>query len=123
MDYMRFLSFNVFGGIGWVFGMTMLGYMLGGITIVKQHLEKVIVLIILISVAPVILEAVKAYRKSKSPVAVEPPCGKAGDVLQQHSARAGLLDEPQCLRKQVPFVLAAELLSRNRERRAGYSSR
>jgi membrane-associated protein len=67
MNYGRFLSFNVFGGIGWVFGMTMLGYLLGGVPIVKQHLEKVIVLIILISVAPVVVEGVKAYRK-KLPV-------------------------------------------------------
>ena len=68
MDYGRFLSFNVFGGIGWVFGMTMLGYLLGGVPIVKQHLEKVILLIILISVAPVVVEGVKAYRKQKAPV-------------------------------------------------------
>jgi membrane-associated protein len=68
MDYGRFLSFNVFGGIGWVFAITMLGYGLGGIGIVKQNLEKVILAIILISVAPVILEAVKAYRKPKAPV-------------------------------------------------------
>jgi membrane-associated protein len=73
MDYTRFLSFNVFGGIGWVLAMTMLGYGLGGVPIVKQHLEKVILLIILISVAPMIAEAVKAYRKSKAPVPVEPP--------------------------------------------------
>ena len=73
MDYVRFLSFNVFGGIGWVFAMTMLGYVLGGVPIIKQHLEKVVVLIILVSVAPMIAEAVKAYRKSKTPVEVEPP--------------------------------------------------
>ena len=29
MEYRRFLSFNVFGGIGWVLSMTMLGYLLG----------------------------------------------------------------------------------------------
>jgi membrane-associated protein len=68
MNYARFVSFNVFGGIGWVFGMTMLGYLLGGVPIVKQHLEKVILLIILISVAPVVVEGVKAYRKQKLPV-------------------------------------------------------
>ena len=67
MNYGRFISFNVFGGIGWVFGMTTLGYLLGGVPIVKQHLEKVILLIILISVAPVVVEGVKAYRK-KLPV-------------------------------------------------------
>jgi membrane-associated protein len=68
MNYGRFLSFNVFGGIGWVFGMTMLGFWLGGVPIVKQHLEKVILLIILISVAPVVVEGLKAYRKQKAPV-------------------------------------------------------
>ena len=68
MDYFRFLSFNVFGGIGWVFVMTMLGYVLGEIPLIKRHLEKVILLIIFISVLPVIAEAVKAYRKPKEPV-------------------------------------------------------
>jgi membrane-associated protein len=63
MDYMRFLSFNVFGGIGWVFLMTMLGYVLGGIPIVKQNLEKAVLLVILISVAPIVVEALKASRK------------------------------------------------------------
>src|SRR5437764_13087010 len=68
MDYFRFLSFNVFGGIGWVLAMTTLGYVLGEIPLVKRHLEKVILLIIFISVLPVIAEAVKAYRKPKEPV-------------------------------------------------------
>jgi membrane-associated protein len=68
MNYGRFISFNVVGGIGWVFAMTMLGYRLGGVPIVKQHLEKVILLIILISVAPVVVEGLKAYRKQKLPV-------------------------------------------------------
>jgi membrane-associated protein len=63
MDYMRFLSFNVFGGIGWVFVMTMLGYGLGGIPIVKQNLEKAVLLVILISVAPIVVETLKASRK------------------------------------------------------------
>ncbi len=63
MDYGRFVAFNVFGGIGWVLGMTMLGYGLGGVPIVKQHLEKVILLIVFLSVLPVIAEAVKSYRK------------------------------------------------------------
>lgn len=68
MNYGRFISFNVLGGIGWVFAMTMLGFLLGGVPIVKQHLEKVILLIILISVAPVVVEGVKTYRKQKAPV-------------------------------------------------------
>ena len=68
MNYARFISFNVFGGIGWVLAMTTLGYMLGGVPIVKQHLEKVILLIILVSAAPVLIEGIKAYRKSRASV-------------------------------------------------------
>jgi membrane-associated protein len=67
MDYLRFLSFNIFGGVGWVFAMTMLGYLLGEVPLVKRHLEKVVLLVIFVSVLPVIAEAVKAYRKPKEP--------------------------------------------------------
>lgn len=63
MGYLRFLSFNVFGGIGWVFSLTMLGYALGNIPLVRQHFEKAIMLIIFISVLPILREAIKARRK------------------------------------------------------------
>ena len=61
MSYRRFLSFNIFGGIGWVVLMTMLGYYLGGWEIVRKNFEKVILGIILISVMPIVFE----YFKSK----------------------------------------------------------
>ena len=61
MSYTRFLSFNVFGGIGWVVLMTMLGYWLGGWEIVRKNFEKVILGIVLISVMPIVFE----YFKSK----------------------------------------------------------
>jgi membrane-associated protein len=60
MNYMRFLSFNIFGGMGWVLSMTLLGYFLGGIPIIRKHFEKVVLLIIFLSVLPVIIHAVKA---------------------------------------------------------------
>lgn len=63
MSYKRFLSFNIFGGIGWVVMMTMLGYYLGGWEIVRKNFEKVILGIILISVMPIIFEYFKS-RKS-----------------------------------------------------------
>ncbi len=63
MSYSRFLSFNVFGGIGWVVLLTMMGYYLGDFEIVRKNFEKVILGIILISVAPVVVEFFKS-RKS-----------------------------------------------------------
>jgi membrane-associated protein len=60
MGYPRFLAFNVFGGIGWVLGLTMLGYTLGGQPIVQRNFEKVILGIILLSVLPILLEFAKS---------------------------------------------------------------
>jgi membrane-associated protein len=62
MPYSRFLAFNVFGGIGWVIGLTMLGYTLGNVPVVRAHFEKVVVGIVLISVLPIALEFLKAWR-------------------------------------------------------------
>ncbi|MFN7935219.1 MAG: VTT domain-containing protein [Bryobacteraceae bacterium] len=61
MEYRRFLSFNIFGGIGWVFAMTMLGYGLGNVPLVRAHFEKVILGIIFVSVLPVVLEMARAH--------------------------------------------------------------
>lgn len=65
MGYGRFFSFNVVGSVGWVFSMTMLGYTLGGIPMVRANFEKVVILIILLSLIPVLLEVVKARRKTQ----------------------------------------------------------
>lgn len=63
MRYLRFLSFNIFGGMGWVVSMTALGYYLGSIPLVRRHFDKVVLLIIFISLLPVILHAFKARTK------------------------------------------------------------
>jgi membrane-associated protein len=68
MPYPRFLSFDVFGAIGWVFSMTILGYFLGEVALVRRHFEKFVLLIIFVSVLPVIVHALRAQFQSK-PVA------------------------------------------------------
>lgn len=64
MRYPRFLAFDIFGGIGWVTSMTLAGYFLGGIPIIRANFEKVVILIVLISVAPLLVQALKS-RKQK----------------------------------------------------------
>ncbi len=64
MNYFRFISFNVFGGIGWVFLMTMLGYTLGNVPFVRRYFDKVILLIIVVSLLPAVLEAWKSRRRA-----------------------------------------------------------
>ena len=62
MRYVRFLSFDIFGGIGWVFSMTILGYLLGEVPLVRRNFEKFVLLIIFVSLLPVMIHAVRARK-------------------------------------------------------------
>jgi membrane-associated protein len=66
MSYRRFLSFSVFGSIGWVFVMTILGYKLGSIPFVRAHFDQVVLLIVFLSVLPTLKEAWKVWRGRSS---------------------------------------------------------
>jgi membrane-associated protein len=63
MSYARFLSFNVFGGFGWVVSMTFLGYFLGKI-IDAKNIERVVYLIIVLSVMPLVIGWLKQRKKA-----------------------------------------------------------
>jgi membrane-associated protein len=77
MEYRRFLFYNIFGGIGWVTSMVLLGYYLVpvfeaafGINI-TAHTEKVIIVVVLLSISPGILAWVRAkFKKQPEPEAV-----------------------------------------------------
>jgi membrane-associated protein len=70
MHYARFLAFNVGGAIGWVTLMILAGYFLGGIPVIRQNFEKVILGIIVVSLVPAALHTLSS-RKSKQTVARE----------------------------------------------------
>jgi membrane-associated protein len=65
MEYHRFISFNVFGGIGWVLSMTVIGYYLGHFPWVKKNLEIVIVIVVFLSILPGIIAAGREWLKKK----------------------------------------------------------
>jgi membrane-associated protein len=56
MRYPRFLFFSFSGSIAWVGSISYAGYYFGNVPWVKQNLTLVIVIIILISIAPGIVE-------------------------------------------------------------------
>ena len=62
MRYSRFVSFNVIGGLGWVLSMTLAGYYLGSIPVIRANFEKVVLGIVFLSVAPLLLHYLKARR-------------------------------------------------------------
>jgi len=65
MPYSYFITWNLVGGATWVATFTLLGYFFGGIPFIQDNFELVIVAIILISLVPAVVEAVKARREDK----------------------------------------------------------
>jgi len=64
MAYSRFLLYNIMGGMFWVVAMTLLGFFFGNIPIVKKNFSFVIVVIIVISVFPAVIEAFRQQRQT-----------------------------------------------------------
>ncbi len=67
MSYGYFFSYNVFGGIAWVGLFSAAGYLFGNIPVIRDHFSLVVLAIILVSVLPMVVEAIKARRQSQPP--------------------------------------------------------
>ena len=65
MSYMKFLSYNVIGGIAWSFLFILAGFFFGGIPLVKHNFSLVIMGIILISILPLVIKGVLQFIKRK----------------------------------------------------------
>ena len=64
MPYRRFVSFNIFGGLGWVLSMTLAGYYLGEVPLVRKNFEKVVLLIVAVSLLPLAIHYWQSRRAS-----------------------------------------------------------
>ncbi|MER7969480.1 VTT domain-containing protein [Streptomyces sp. NPDC096080] len=72
MKYRSFLIFNVIGGVLWGAGVTLLGSWLGQIDFVKKNIEAILILIVLVSVVPIVIEFLRARSKNKKAGAEAP---------------------------------------------------
>src|ERR1700756_2770760 len=63
MRYPVFLGFDIIGNIGWGVGLTLLGYFLGNVPFVKNHLEMMILLIVILSLVPAIVSVGRGLRQ------------------------------------------------------------
>ncbi|NOT06944.1 MAG: DedA family protein [Gemmatimonadales bacterium] len=68
MTYSRFLVYNVVGGIVWVGLFVWAGYFFGNLPVVRDNFGLVVIVIILVSVLPIAVELVKAWRLRRSAV-------------------------------------------------------
>ncbi|MEU7484960.1 VTT domain-containing protein [Streptomyces sp. NPDC042319] len=78
MNYRSFITYNVIGGALWGAGVTLLGAALGGIEFVHKNIEAILVLIVLISVVPIVIEYLRGRSKSKKAAAAGEDTPAAG---------------------------------------------
>jgi membrane-associated protein len=62
MKYRKFMTFNIVGGVSWTFLFLTAGYFFGGLPAVRKNFTMVIMAIIVISVLPMVVEAIKIRR-------------------------------------------------------------
>lgn len=84
MSYRQFALYNIVGGFAWVTSMLFAGYFLGGLVeqlarnvfgvegfLLEDHIDKVVIVVVFLSILPIIFEYFKSRRVRKSESATE----------------------------------------------------
>ncbi len=71
MKLHHFISWTAVGGVIWVFGVTLLGYLLGNVSFVGNNIDLILVVIIVVSVLPMVVEYLRTKRKNQAEAAAE----------------------------------------------------
>jgi membrane-associated protein len=66
MSARRYLVFSAVGALLWAAGVTLLGAVLGRFDVVRNNIEAILVLVVVISLVPVAVEAWQAHRERKT---------------------------------------------------------
>jgi membrane-associated protein len=69
MRYRTFVTYNIVGALLWAVGVTTLGYFLGQVDVVKDHIELALVAVVALSLVPVAIEMMR-HRRGAKPVPV-----------------------------------------------------
>jgi membrane-associated protein len=65
MDRREYFTYSILGGVGWATGVTLLGFWLGGIAFVRNHVELILIGIVALSIIPIVIEAIRARALSQ----------------------------------------------------------
>ena len=66
MDRKRYFTYSTLGGVLWVAGVSILGYFLGGIAIIKNNIEYMLIFVVLLSILSVGVEWLRQQRKART---------------------------------------------------------
>jgi membrane-associated protein len=84
MKYRTFVVFNVVGGALWAIGVTLLGYFLGQVDVIEENLELAILCLVAISIAPMVIEVIRARRHAKGATDETDSIGELiGDIAEE----------------------------------------
>jgi membrane-associated protein len=67
MEFKKFFLYNVIGAFAWITSITTLGFLLGENGWVKDHLEYIILALVLVTTAPVLFKMFQGSKKVKTP--------------------------------------------------------
>jgi len=72
MPFRRFLTYSALGGVLWGAGVTVLGYYLGQVAFVRDNIEVMLVVIVLVSFVPIGVELLRERSRRRDPRYDEP---------------------------------------------------
>jgi membrane-associated protein len=64
MHYRTFVTYNIIGGVLWGAGVTLAGYFLGEVDVVRNNIELVAIAIVAVSLVPVAIEAIRHRQRA-----------------------------------------------------------
>jgi membrane-associated protein len=67
MPMRRFVALSAIGGVVWAAGLTLLGYWLGNVALLDEHLDLVLVAIVAVSLVPVLVETLRSRSQTRDP--------------------------------------------------------
>ena len=66
MDFRRFAIYSAVGGLVWTIGVTVLGFWLGHVAVVRDHVELFVLGVVVLSLVPVAVEALRSRGRSRT---------------------------------------------------------
>jgi membrane-associated protein len=72
MDFRKFIGYTAVGGILWACGVTILGFYLGNVPFIRNNIEAVLILIVVVSLLPMVVEFLLHRRRARAEAAATP---------------------------------------------------
>lgn len=85
MPFRRFVTYSAIGGVAWATGVTLLGYWLGQVNFLADHIDLVLLGLVLVSVVPIGIEVLRARSKRRD-VRYDEPHERAEVLREQREA-------------------------------------